>query len=100
MEKLTEKQMKIVQIVAGIVTAGIIWVSIWVSRFADDISNDLGKFVVQYLFIIIFVIVMFGQRFIENKYQIRIKHFRIALIVGLAIGIVVYLILALVSGAL
>ncbi len=89
-KKLTDTQLRIVQVIAGILSAAALVASMFIpnelSRKGLLESNDL----LNYLFVVVFLAVMFGRRTIENKYRLRLTLFSLALIVGIMVGILIY----------
>ncbi len=89
-EKLTDKQLKIVQVVAGVLCALALIVSIYVASLKAAEENV----VLQYLFLVVFLVVMFGRRKIESKYRLRLSLFSLVLIDGISVGVLIYIIVA------
>jgi len=85
-KKLTDQQLRIVQVVAGVISAAALLVSLLFMPQLTEINSLL-----QYLFLVVFLIIMFGRRSIENKYRLRLNLFGLVLIDGILAGIVVYL---------
>ncbi|MBT3319077.1 MAG: hypothetical protein HN948_06350 [Clostridia bacterium] len=85
-EKLTEQQLRIVQIIAGILSGGALIVSLFVvGRLAGD------NVILTYLWLVVFVIIMFGRRFIEKKFRLRLFLYNLVLVDTLVVGILIYL---------
>jgi hypothetical protein len=85
-KKLTDMQLRILQAIAGIISAAALLVSLfYMPKLAE--TNSL----LQYLFLVIFLIIMFGRRSIENKYRLRLNLFGLVLIDGIMAGILLYL---------
>lgn len=83
--KLTDQQLRIAQIVAGIICAAALVVSIYLSGlFGEDNT------IMQYLFLIVFVVIMVGRRQIEKRFRLRLNLFSLAMIDGIAVGIIIY----------
>lgn len=83
-KKLTDTQLRIVQAVAGVLCAAAFMVTIALSSTTQGILS--------YAFLGVFVIVMFGRRWVENKYRLRLSFFNLILIDGLMTGIMIFLI--------
>lgn len=85
-EKLTEQQLRIVQIIAGILSGGALIVSLFVvGRLAGD------NVILTYLWLVVFVIIMFGRRFIEKKFRLRLFLYNLVLVDTLVVVILIYL---------
>ena len=87
-KKLTDMQLRIVQVIAGIFCAAALLVSLFFMEQLKEV-NDL----LQYLFLVIFLIVMFGRRSIENKYRLRLNLFGLVLIDGIFAGILLFVLI-------
>ena len=87
-KKLTDKQLRIIQIVAGIISAAALMVSLYmpVLLFSTE-ENSL----LQYSFLVVFLVIMFGRRWVENKYRLRLGLFGLVLIDGIMAGILLFL---------
>lgn len=81
-EKLSDKQLRIVQFVAGILSAAALIGSIFFAPELTKVSSLL-----QYLFLVIFLIVTIGRRKIETKYRLRLNFFGLVLIDGILAGV-------------
>ena len=88
-KKLTDTQLRIVQGVAAVLAAAALMVTI-------SLSNSLGG-ILQYSFLVVFVIVIFGRRWVETKFRLRLNFFNLVLIVSIMVGIFIYLVLAFYS---
>jgi hypothetical protein len=88
-KKLTDMQLRIVQGIAGLLSAAALIVSIYVS----GLKSSEGNILMQYLFLIIFVLIIFGRRSIENKFRLRLNFYNLVLIDGILGGILIYFIL-------
>jgi len=85
-KKLTDKQLRMAQVAAGLLCAAGLIVSIYFSgRFSEENS------ILNYLFLAVFVVIMIGRRQVEKKFRIRLNLFSLALIVGIGTGILAYL---------
>jgi len=93
MEKLTQKQINILQVIGGILFSGLIWLSIW---FSGKTTDGL----LQYLFVGVFLIAMLVPRTIERKFDLTLKLYRKALLIGLIIGIIVFVAMWLLNGTI
>lgn len=85
-EKLTDKQLRIVQVIAGILSGAALIFSLFYAG-----ANAGDSIVLQYLWLIVFVVVMFGRRWIERKFRLRTNLFNLVLVDTLAAGILIYL---------
>ncbi len=88
-KKLTDTQLRILQAIAGVISAAALLVSLFFMEQLKEI-NDL----LQYLFLAIFLIIMFGRRSIENKYRLRLNLFGLVLIDGILGGIVLFVLIS------
>ena len=86
MNKLTKKQIDILQIVCGIVMGVLTWLALQVSSRTSD-----G--LLRYLWLVALVLVIFVPRSIESKINMRLSKFRIAFIIVFGVGLVVMAIL-------
>ena len=89
-KRLTDKQLRIVQVIAGIISAAALLASIYIA--SPDIAGD--NTLLQYLFLIVFAIVMFGRRWVENKFRLRLNLFSLVLIDGIIVGVFFYTVFA------
>jgi len=85
-KKLTDTQLRVLQVVAGIIAAAALLVTLLFMPDLAEINNLL-----QYLFLVVFLIIMFGRRSIESKYRLRLNLFGLVLIDGILAGILLYL---------
>lgn len=85
-KKLTDFQLRLVQIVAGILSAAALVISIWVSNLDAAEDNALLK----WLFLIVFLVLVVGRRRIESRYQLRLNLYGVALIDGILAGVIFY----------
>lgn len=88
--KLTDNQLRLVQGIAGILSAAALMVSISLSQELSKISELLG-----YLFVAVFLVITIGRRWVENKYRIRLNFFNLVLIDGILTGILVFSVIML-----
>ncbi|MGI5850055.1 MAG: hypothetical protein ACOX8Q_08360 [Christensenellales bacterium] len=88
--KLTDQQLRIVQVIAGILSSAALLVSILVA--SPEISKN--NKIVQYLFLVVFLIIMFGRRRVESKYRLRLNLFNLVLIDGILAGVLIYTIVS------
>ncbi|MEG0256964.1 MAG: hypothetical protein RR632_01540 [Christensenella sp.] len=93
MKKLTEKQIKFLQIFSGIVAGIGIWVAIYFGSRSQNI-------IMQYLFLAIFLVVVFAQRKIERTYDMKLILFTKSWLIGLVIGLVLFLLVGWLTGEL
>jgi hypothetical protein len=84
-KKLTDKQLRIVQAVAGVLSGAALMVTIALSSSLQGILS--------YAFLVIFLIITFGRRWVENKYRLRLNFFNLILIDSIIVGILVYVVL-------
>ena len=88
MNKLTKKQIDILQIVCGIVMGVLTWLALQVSSRTSD-----G--LLRYLWLVALVLVIFVPRNIESKINMKLSKFRIAFIIVFGVGLVITAILFL-----
>lgn len=93
MKNLTESQIKFLQIFLGLAAGIGIWLSIYFGSQSDNV-------ILQYLFLIIFVVVIFSQRAIERKTGVPLKVFTKFWLIGLIVGLGMYLLIGLGTGKL
>lgn len=93
MKNLTEKQINFLQIFLGLVAGIGIWAAIYFGSESDNI-------ILQYLFLIIFVVIIFGQRKIERTYEIQLKVFTKFWLIGLVIGLGLFVLTGALTGRL
>ena len=94
-QKLTDNQLRAIQIVLGIVAAVALFLSIILpSKLVSD-ENSL----LNYIFVVVFLVVMMGRRSIENKYRLRLNLFSLALMDGILASVIVFTILGLYSNS-
>lgn len=86
-EKLTDKQLRILQVIAGILSAAALNASIYL---ASPSSSQQQDGILQWLFIIVLAAVMFGRRKIETRYRLRLNLFGLVLIDGIIVGIILF----------
>lgn len=84
-KKMTDNQLRLVQGIAGILSAAALMVSISLSSILPGL--------LAYLFVAVFLVITMGRRWVENKYRIRLNFFSLVLIDGIIIGILVMLII-------
>lgn len=88
-QKLTDTQLRAIQIVLGIVAAVALFLSILLPTiFVIDKSSLLN-----YAFVAVFLVVMMGRRSIENKYRLRLNLFSLALMDGILASVIVFAIM-------
>ncbi len=83
--KLTDTQLRVLQVIIGIISAAALLASLFLPNFLGN-TNTL----ISYLWLIIFVIVMFGRRWIERRFNMRLALYNLAMLDTLAIIIVIY----------
>ena len=83
--KLTDTQLRVLQVIIGIISAVALLASLFLPNFLRN-TNTL----VSYLWLIIFVIVMFGRRWIERRFNMRLALYNLAMLDTLAMLIVAY----------
>jgi len=88
-KKLTDMQLRIVQAVAGVLSAAALLVSLFFMQDLAEVNSLL-----QYLFLVIFLVIMFGRRSIENKYRLRLNLFGLVMIDGIMAGILVFVLVS------
>ncbi len=88
-KKLTDFQLRLVQIVAGVLCAAALVISIWVSNLKAAEDNALLK----WLFLIVFLVLVIGRRKIESHFQLRLNLYGVALIDGILAGVIFYAIM-------
>ena len=88
-EQLNDKQLRIVQIIAGILCAAALSFSIFITSLIKTEENS----VLNYLFVAVFFVIMIGRRRIEAKYRIRLSLFSLTLINGLVGGIILFFVI-------
>ena len=93
MKQLTEKQLNFWQRFLGIVAGIGIWLAIYFGSESDNI-------LLQYLFIIIFAVVIFGQRKIERSLDMRLALFTKFWLIGLIIGLGLFILAGALTGRL
>lgn len=86
-KNLTDNQLRLVQGVAGILSAAALMVTIALSSSLQGL--------LQYLFVAVFIVITIGRRWVENKYRLRLNFFNLVLIDGILAGIIVYVVLIL-----
>lgn len=85
-EKLTDRQLRIIQLVAGILSAIGLSITLYLSGLRES-----DNVILEYLWLIVFVVIMFGRRWIEKKYRLRFLLYNLVLVDTLVICIVTYL---------
>ncbi len=91
--KLTDNQLRVVQIVIGVVAAAVLFLSIILPANLVSEENSL----LNYTFVVVFLAVMMGRRSIENKYRLRLNLFSIALMDGILFAVIIFTIIGLYS---
>jgi len=91
-KKLTDTQLRIIQVIAGIVSATALVLSMFIpSTLVQEKAIEQNS-LLNYLFVVVFLVIMLGRRRIENKYRLRLNLFSLTLIDGIVVGILVYLV--------
>lgn len=89
-KKLTDMQLRIVQVIAGLVSAAALVLSMFIpSSLVEQKVIDQNS-LVNYLFVAVFLVVMFTRRRVENRYRLRLNLFSLTLIDGIVVGVLVY----------
>ncbi len=91
-KKLTDTQLRIVQVIAGILSAAALVVSMFIPSTLAEKGIIAKDDLLNYLFVVVFLAIMFGRRTIENKYRLRLGLYSLALIDGILFGILIYVI--------
>ena len=84
-KKLEDSQLRILQIIIGIISAAALIAALF---FAGPNAGD--NVLLQYLWLIIFVVVMFGRRWVERRFRMRLALYNLAMLDALALLIVAY----------
>jgi|GEM_PF-1892321 len=92
-QKLTDTQLRVVQVVLGIVAAVALFLSIILPTQLVRDENSL----LHYTFVAVFLVVMMGRRSIENKYRLRLNLFSLALMDGILASVIIFAILGFYS---
>lgn len=87
-KKLSDQQLRIIQVVLGIVSAALLMVTLYMPNFIVLTEKNS---LLQYTFLVVFLIIMFGRRTIENKYRLRLGLYGLVLIDGILAGILLFL---------
>ena len=91
-KKLTDTQLRIVQIIAGILSAAALVASMFIPSTLTEKGIIAKDDLLNYLFVVVFLAIMFGRRTIENKYRLRLSLYSLAMIDGILFGILIYVI--------
>lgn len=89
MKELSEKTIKVLEIVSGLVLGLATWGLLILSSKATDQ-------LLQYSWLALFAGIMFGSKKIEKKTERQLKTFRLFLIISLGIGLLMFILLAFV----
>lgn len=84
-QKLTDTQLRTIQLVAGIISA----IALIAALFFIGPSSE-EKSLLQYLWLIIFAVVMFGRRWVERRFNMRLALYNLAMLDSLALLIIFY----------
>lgn len=90
-KKLTDQQLRVFQIVAGVVSAVVLFLSIYMPTFFKLDKDNL----LNYTFVAVFLVIMMGRRSIENKFRLRLNLFSLSLMDGVLGSIIVFAVIAL-----
>jgi len=89
-KKLTDTQLRFVQIIVGVLCGLVLVLSIFIpnelSRRGITDQNSL----LNYLFVAVFLAITFGRRRIETKYRLRLSLFSLALIDSIVFTLLLY----------
>lgn len=83
--KLTDSQLRVIQVAAGIIASIALLAALFIAG-----PNAGDNVLLQYLWIIIFAVVMFGRRWVERRFNMRLALYNLAMLDTLAILIVIY----------
>ncbi len=86
--KLTDNQLRLVQSAAGVLCAAALMVSIMIA----SMPFAKGNILLEYLFVIVFVVITIGRRRIETRFRLRLNLFNLVMIVGIMVGIYIYVV--------
>jgi len=86
--KFTDKQLRILQVLFGLLSAAALVAAIYLPRVFDVPEGDI----LNYVFVAVFLVVMLGRRSIENRYRLRLGLFSLSLMVGVLAGIIFFVI--------
>lgn len=93
-KKLTDMQLRYLQVAVGIVAAAALFISIFLPKILVFDEKSL----LNYIFVVVFLVIMMGRRSIENKYRLRLNLFSVTLMDGILAAIIVFAVIALYSG--
>ncbi len=85
-KKFTDMQLRIFQIIAGIVSAAALFLAIYLPTYFKLEQDNL----LNYTFVVVFLIVTMGRRSIENKYRLRLSLFSLTLMDGILGAIIIF----------
>ena len=92
-KKLTDMQLRVVQVIAGVISAAALFLSIYLPKFLVTDENSL----LNYVFVVVFLVIMMGRRSIENKYRLRLNLFSMTLMDGILGAIIIFAVTAMYS---
>ncbi len=92
-KKLTDMQLRVLQVIAGVISAAALFLSIYLPKILVSDENSL----VNYLFVVIFLVIMMGRRSIENKFRLRLNLFSMTLMDGILGAIIIFATIAMYS---
>ena len=90
--KFSEKQIKVIQIILGLISGAVIWLSIGIGSSSDNV-------LLQYLFVIVFAVIMILQRTLENKLQVSTRTFVKFWLISLVICLAIFIVYGVTTGA-
>ena len=90
-KKPTDKQLRVIQVIVGFVSAAALMVSLYLPVLMNVAEENS---LLQYSFLVVFLIIMFGRRWVENKYRLRLNLFGLVLIDGILAGILLLVLFA------
>ncbi len=92
-KKFSDTQLRVFQAIAGLISAAALVLSLFLLRPSTDDSSSQGG-LLQYTFLIVFLVIMFGRRWVENKFRLRLNFFSLVMIDGLMGGILLFMLFA------
>lgn len=87
-KQFTDKQLRIIQFVLGLISAAALVAAIYLPKTLGIREGDL----LNYAFVVVFLIVMIGRRSVENKYRLRLGLFSLTLMIGILAGIIFFVV--------
>lgn len=89
-EKLTDTQLRIIQVIAGIISAAALFTAIYLPSILTKDNVLEENSLLNYVFVVVFLIIMMGRRSIENKYRLRLNLFSLTLMDGILLAVIVF----------